>query len=151
MRLTGIEPATFGFYEKMRKEKQANPAEVQERIYKMRTGEDPGGLPLSKLAERWMRQKRSYTSDPERTRSVKARFERFTRFAYKYAKVHNTHCDTLNDVTEKIAAEWFDELKKEFAWETVRKHMSLMRNAFRTISTFATAGKDLLLPQENFF
>lgn len=127
--------AALAAYEKMRKEKQANPAEVQERIYKMRTGEDPCGLPLSKLAERWMRQKRSYTSDPEWARSVKARFERFARFAYKYAKAHNTHCDTLNDVTEKIAAEWFDELKEEFAWETVRKHMSLMRNAFRRYST----------------
>ena len=31
----------------------------------------------------------------------------------KIQKVHNAHCDTLNDVTEKIAAEWFDELKKE--------------------------------------
>lgn len=121
--------------ERWRKECQHDPAELQNKAYKARTGASLEGIPLAALNDLWLKQKRTYTPTGNWTSAVKTWFDRFCKFAAKYATEHNVKCETINDVTPDVVCCWFDEIKKEFAWETATKQMSLMRGAFRRYST----------------
>ena len=125
-------------FERWRKETQKDPAELAAKAYHARTGVSVEGVPLANLADLWKTQKRTYTPTADWCAAVRKWFERFAAFAHKYAADHGTKCETINDVTPEIAGAWFDDIKGEFAWETVTKQMSLMRGAFRR---YATSGK----------
>lgn len=121
--------------ERWRKESQHDPAELQRKAYKARTGDSLEGVPLAKLADLWIKQKRTYTPTDNWKSAIKTWFDRFSTFAARYANEHNVKCETINDITPDLVSAWFDDLKSEFAWETVSKQMSLLRGAFRRYST----------------
>ena len=122
-------------FERIVKIKTATTADLEVSVYKARTGVDIAGVPLAKLAELWKEQKRGYTPTDDWCQAVAGWFDDFTKFAGKYAAAHGVRCETVNDITPEIACAWFDDLKQTFAWETVTKKMSLMRNAFRRYAT----------------
>ena len=100
------------------------------RYYRARTGQSVKGVRLRDLSELWAKQKRSYTPTENWKDAVATWFERFANFAARHAAEQGNRCDTINEITPEIATAWFDELKSTFAWETVTKQMSLMRNAY---------------------
>ena len=110
--------------------KQAKDAVQAARYYRARTGVSVRGARLKDLGELWIRQKRSYTPTENWKGAVQTWFARFARFAARYAAEHGKRCETVNEVTSEIASAWFDEIKSSFAWETVTKQMSLLRNAY---------------------
>ena len=116
--------------EKVKREMQKDPAELQKKAYKVRTGESLDGLPLAKLYKKWKKLMRSYNPTDGWSQIVKKWFERFTTFAGAYAAKHGGRCETVNDITPELASAWFEEIKGNYAWETVRKMMSVMRAAF---------------------
>ena len=126
-------------FEKWRREMQKDPAELQRKAYKARTGESLDGLPLARLYEKWQGQKRGYKPTDDWGGMVKKWFERFAAFAGTYAAKHGGRCETVNDITPELAGAWFDEIKRTYAWETVLKMMGTMRGAFRRYSTSGRA------------
>lgn len=122
-------------FDKWKAETKADPAQLQVKAYKARTGETLDGIPLSKLAERWGGLKRECATTAGWQAMVKTWFDRFATFAGAYARNHGTRCETINDVTPAIAGAWFDDIKAQYSWETVTKMMNLMRGAFRRFST----------------
>ena len=125
-------------FNKWRKETKKDPAELAAKAYKARTGVSIEGVPLAKLADLWETQTRTYTPSGNWRKAVRKWFERFRIFANKYANENGGRCETINDVTPEIVRAWFAQIKGAFAWETVSKQMSLMRNAFKR---YATNGK----------
>ena len=125
-------------FNKWRKESKKDPTELAAKAYKARTGVSIEGVPLAKLADLWETQNRTYTPSDNWRMAVRKWFERFCAFARNYAIEHGARCETINDVTPEIVRAWFAHIKETFAWETVTKQMSLMRNAFRR---YATNGK----------
>lgn len=125
-------------FNKWRKEAKKDPAELAAKAYKARTGVSIEGVPLAKLADLWETQNRTYTPSDNWRKAVRKWFERFHTFANKCAIENGARCETINDVTPEIVRAWFAHIKGAFAWETVTKQMSLMRNAFKR---YATNGK----------
>lgn len=125
-------------FNKWRKETKKDPAELAAKAYKARTGVSIEGVPLAKLAGLWESQNRTYTPTANWRKAVRKWFERFCTFANNYAIENGARCETINDVTPEIVRAWFANIKGSFAWETVTKQMSLMRNAFKR---YATNGK----------
>ena len=125
-------------FNKWRKETKKDPAELAAKAYKARTGVSIEGVPLVKLADLWENQNRTYTPTANWRKAVRTWFERFCTFANNYAIENGARCETINDVTPEIVRAWFSHIKGAFAWETVTKQMSLMRNAFKR---YATNGK----------
>ena len=121
--------------EAWRKETRANPAELQEKAYKAHTNVSLSGVPLPKLIDHWTGLKRQRKPTAERTRNARLTFQRFGDFARAFAAKGGKRCDTLNDVTPKMAAAWFDSIKDAYAWGTVKDMMHLMSGAFRRWST----------------
>lgn len=113
-----------------REVKAAKDAVQAARYYRARTGKSVKGVRLLDLPDLWARQKRSYTPTENWSDAVRTWFERFAKFAARHAAEQGKRCDTINDVTPEIVTAWFDEIKATFAWETVTKQMSLMRNAY---------------------
>ena len=130
--------AALKAFEAWRKESKKDPAELAAKAYKARTGESVEGVFLAKLADLWETQNRTYTPTPQWCATVRKWFGRFCMFAQKYATKNGAKCETINDVTSEIARAWFAHIRGSFAWETVTKQMSLMRNSFKR---YATNGK----------
>ena len=121
--------------EAWRKETRTNPAELQESAYKAHTGVSLAGVPLPQLIDKWLGLKRQRKPTVERTRNARKTFQRFEKFARTFAASEGKRCDTLNAVTPKMAAAWFDSIKGEYAWGTVKDMMHLMSGAFRRWAT----------------
>ena len=118
-----------------RKETRTNPAELQESAYKAHTGVSMSGVPFPKLIEKWEGLKRQRKPTPERARIARLTFDRFAAFARDFAAKNGKRCDTLNDVTPAMVSAWFDSIKNEYAWGTIKDMMHLMSGAFRRWST----------------
>ena len=118
--------------------KAAKTADIQKRYYRARTGKSIKGVRLIDLPNMWAKQKRSYTPTENWQDTVSVWFRRFANFAARKAAEHGARCEYVNEITDEIAAAWFDEIKGAFAWETVTKMMSLMRNAY---AKYATSGE----------
>lgn len=118
-----------------RKETRTNPAELQESAYKAHTGVSIAGVPLAKLADKWIHLKRQRKPTAERTRNARITFKRFSDFARAFAAKSGKSCDTLNDITPRMVEKWFEAIKGEYAWGTVKDMMHLMSGAFRRWST----------------
>ena len=124
VRLTGQGDAAFERSRKAaqkafaawRRESQKDPAELQRKAHKARTGEDLEGLPLSKLFANWQIVSLGKTPTPGWSAMVKGWFDDFTTFAQSEARKHHKKCETVNDVTPEIASAWFNEIKAKFAW-----------------------------------
>jgi len=115
--------------------KDAKTADIQKRYYRARTGKSIKGVRLIDLPELWAAQKRSYTPTANWQDAVGGWFRRFANFAARNAAERGKRCETINEITPEIATAWFDEIKGAFAWETVTKQMSLMRNAYARYAT----------------
>ena len=113
-----------------RKETQKDPAELQRKAHKARTGEDLGGLPLSKLFVNWQSVSRGKDPTPDWCSMIKSWFEDFAAFAQAEARKHHKRCETVNDLTPEIAAAWFNHIKAAYAWETVLKMKHLISGTF---------------------
>ena len=112
------------------RETQKDPAELQRKAYKARTGEDLGGLPLSKLFTNWQRVSRGKAPTPAWCAMVKGWFDDFAAFAQAEARKHRKRCETANDVTPEIATAWFNHVKAAYTWETVLKMKHLVSGTF---------------------
>ncbi len=95
------------------------------RAYKAKTGISLEGIPLTKLYEKW--QEKTNAESPAWSQAVGTWLHRFALFASKHG---GKRCQTLNDITPKIASEWLEELKKNYTWETVSKIWGLMRGMY---------------------
>ena len=126
-------------FRKWRTEAGKDPADLQRKAYKARTNTDLEGLPLAFLYKRWIGIKRERKPTEGWKDMMKTWFERFAEFASKEAKRHHARCETVNDITPEIAGAWFDDIKKNYSWETVTKMMILMRGAYRRYSTSGLA------------
>ena len=112
------------------RETQKDPAELQRKAYKARTGEDLGGLPLSKLFTNWQSVSRGKAPTPAWCAMVKGWFDDFAAFAQAEARKHRKRCETANDVTPEIATAWFNHVKAAYTWETVLKMKHLVSGTF---------------------
>lgn len=132
-------------FEKWRKETQADPATLQRKAYKARTGADLDGTPLAMLAAAWRGLSRTYTPTEHKMKLYDATFARFETFVREYcAKWNAAHpnkqparCETINDVTPEMATAWFNDIRAAYSWETAKNQMSLLSGAY---SKFSTSG-----------
>ena len=132
-------------FDAWRKETQTDPAALQKKAYKARTGVSLDGLPLSHLAAAWRGISRTYTPTQHKLKLYDATFARFETFARKYCEEWNAahpnkrqcRCETLNDITPELATAWFNDIRATYSWETVKNQMSLLSGAY---SRFSTSG-----------
>ncbi len=118
-------------FEKWRRECQKDPAELQAKAYKARTGEDIEGLPLSKLYADWKCNViRAKTPSPAWDKMVEKWFARFAKFCQDEARKHKKRCETTNDVTPALASAWFSEINAKYTWETVLKMKHTLSKSF---------------------
>ena len=121
-------------FETWRRECQKDPAELQAKAFKARTGEDLEGLPLSKLYDYWRKNViRAKTPSETWCGVMKNWLSRFTSFCQAEARAHNKRCETANDVTLEIASRWFEHIKSSYAWETVSKMKHLISGTFASM------------------
>ena len=133
-------------FDAWRKATKTDPAELERKAYKARTGISLDGTPLSHLAAAWRGITRTYTPTEHKLKLYDATFARFRTFARKFCTEWNAahpnkkpvRCETINDVTPEMAKAWFDEICAEYAWETVKNQMSLLSGAY---SRFSTSGR----------
>ena len=126
-------------FEAWRREVQKDPAELQAKAYKARTGEDLGGLPLSKLYANWKNLMRDKSPTETWCGVVKTWLASFVKFCEGEAKRRNTKCETVNDVTPEIAAAWYEHIKAEFAWKTVKSKKNLVCGIFARLQATGLA------------
>jgi len=69
-----------------------------------RTDDSIEGVPLTKFALLWIKQKRTYTPTETWKSAIATWFDRFATFASKYAVEHNVKCETLNDITPDVVS-----------------------------------------------
>ena len=122
-----------------RREAQKDPAELQRKAYKARTGEDLGGLPLSKLYDNWKNLIRDKSPTETWHGVVQTWISSFVKFCAEEAKKRKTKCETVNDVTPEIASGWYEELKANFAWKTVKSKKNLISGIFARLQATGLA------------
>lgn len=118
-----------------KKDIQSNPTDLQESAYKVRTGTSLAGIPFSQLIDKWLSMKRQRIPSAGRVRITRSVFQQFGEFAHRYASKRGKKCYTLNDVTPEIASAWFESIRDEYAWETVKGMIHLLSGAFKRWST----------------
>ena len=126
-------------FDAWRRETQKDPAELQAKAYKARTGEDLGGLPLSKLFDNWKNLMRDKNPTGTWCGVVKTWLARFVAFCENEAEKRNRLCETVNDVTPEIAAAWYEHIKTEFAWKTVKSKKNLVCGIFARLQATGLA------------
>ena len=119
----------------LKKETQLNPTDLQEKAYVVRTGISLAGVPFNQLIDKWLEMKRQRIPTTERIRITRSTFQKFGDFAHNYALKKRKKCYTLNDVTPEIASAWFESIKNEYAWATVKDMIHLMSGAFKRWAT----------------
>lgn len=122
-----------------RREVQKDPAELQRKAYKARTGEDLGGLPLSKLYDNWKNLIRDKSPTETWHGVVQTWISSFVKFCQDEAKKRKAKCETVNDVTPEIAAAWYENLKANFAWKTVKSKKNLISGIFARLQATGLA------------
>lgn len=135
--------AALRAFEAWRKESQKDPAELQRKAHKARTGEDLEGLPLSKLYDYW-RNNVIRAKCPSETWCgvIKNWLARFAAFCQAEARGHGKLCETANDITLEIASAWFESVKAAYAWETVSKMKHLVSGTFASLHANGLAQKN---------
>lgn len=126
-------------FEIWRKESQKDPAELQRKAHKARTGEDLEGLPLAKLYANWAAVSRAKEPTAEWSSMVRGWFADFAAFAQAEARKRRQLCETVNDVTPEIAAAWFNHVKETYTWETVLKMKHLVSGTFTRLQGLGLA------------
>ena len=126
-------------FDKWREETKSDPAELQRKAHKARTGEDLEGLPLAKLFENWANVSRAKEPTADWRDMVKGWFADFAAFARAEARKHGKRCETANDITPEIAAAWFTDVKSKDPWETVLKKKHLISGAFSRLQGLGLA------------
>ena len=117
-------------FEAWRKESQKDPAELQAKAYKARTGEDLGGLPLTKLYSNWKNLMRDKSPTETWCGVVETWISSFVAFCRSEAEKRHARCETVNDVTPEIASAWYESIKADFAWKTVKSKKNLICGIF---------------------
>ena len=109
-------------FEAWRKEMQKDPAELQRKAHKARTGEDLEGLPLSKLYTYWRHNViRAKNPSAVWCGVIKNWLTRFAAFCQAEARKHGKRCETANDITLEIASAWFEEIKASMLGKQCRR------------------------------
>jgi len=117
-----------------RRETQRDPAELQAKAYKARTGESLEGLPLAKLYDYWRNNViRAKTPSETWCGVIKNWLSQFAAYCRTEASQHKKRCETANDVTLEIASKWFEHIKSAYAWETVSKMKHLISGTFASL------------------
>lgn len=119
--------------------RNAEAADLANRYYRARMGKSIKAVDtrLDELPGLWRSLPRETPATEERLRIYDATFKDFAKFAATYAAAHDGECETLNTITPEMASAWFDELRGEYAWETVKNKMSLLSGAY---TRWATSG-----------
>ena len=117
--------------------KQAKTADLARRYYRAREGKsiEAAEIRLDELPALWRGLPRTYTPTAARMDYHDLVFRRFAAFASSYAADHGGKCDTVNTITPEIARAFFDEIRTQYAWETVKGQMSLLSGAFTRWAT----------------
>lgn len=110
-------------------------ASILKAAHKVLTGEGQMSIPLSDLPAKWRAIARTYTPTEDRMKVYDATFSRFAAFATRYGKDHGFACKTIDDVTAELAHSYFEELRTNYAWETVKSQCHLLSSAFTRWST----------------
>lgn len=95
------------------------------------TGQGFGRTSLSSLYRRWLGIARQKEPTEIRKGIAKTTFSGFAAFADTFARKRGGVCSSLEDVTPEMAAAYFEKLKMQYAWETVKGRFSIMRNAWQ--------------------
>lgn len=104
-------------------------ADLYEAAIRMRTGKPSKGLPLDDLAKKWVEMKGDSVTE-DRKKSSTTKFNNFVTFAKLYAAKSNYKCNTLDDITPELTIAWRDDLKKKYAWDTVKDYFHLLSGAW---------------------
>ncbi len=110
--------------------RQAEDADLVNRYHRARTGKGIESPKLSGLFELWQGLARNYEPTAERKRIAAATFKRFEKFARAHSAEIGGACDTLDEITPELAAAWFEELRKVYAWGTVKDQWHLVSKAW---------------------
>lgn len=119
-RSRSLAQAEFETFEKRRSVK-GTAEDLQIAIVESKTGRQCEYVRLNELPMRWRTLSRSYT--PTESRAAAAD-ECFRLFA-EHAKV-----TFLYEVTPAMAAEFFNKIRAEYSWSTVKDKMSTLKSAF---------------------
>lgn len=90
---------------------------------------------MDELAAKWKAMPRSYTPTEKCTENAELYFNRFAKHA---------NVTYLYEVTQEMAASFFDKTRKEYSWATTKSMMSILKSAFArflpsgAINPFAT-------------
>lgn len=112
--------AEFDAFEQRRSIKGSG-EEIMKELVESQTGKKIDYVRLDELALKWRTLPRSYTPTDKCINNADLYFARFAEHA---------HCTYLYEVTQDIAASFFNEIRAEYSWSTVKSIMSILKSAF---------------------
>lgn len=104
-------------------------------LIESKSGKKVEDVRLDELAAKWKAMPRSYTPTEKCTENAELYFNRFAKHA---------NVTYLYEVTQEMAASFFDKTRKEYSWATTKSMMSILKSAFArflpsgAINPFAT-------------
>ncbi len=104
-------------------------------LIESKSGKKVEDVRLDELAAKWEAMPRSYTPTQKCTENARLYFTRFAKHA---------NVTYLYEVTQEMAATFFDKTRKEYSWSTTKSIMSILKSAFArflpsgAINPFAT-------------
>ena len=112
--------AAFDAFQSERKNKgTAN--HLTETLIESKTGQKIEYVRLDDLYARWLGLQRNYTPTESRMKIAKSVFERFAK---------SSKCTFLYEVSPSTVTDFFNALKSELAWATVKDYMSTLKTMF---------------------
>lgn len=90
-------------------------------LIESKSGKKVEDVRLDELAAKWKAMPRSYTPTEKCTENAELYFNRFAKHA---------NVTYLYEVTQEMAASFFDKTRKEYSWSTTKSIMSILKSAF---------------------
>lgn len=112
--------AAFDAFQAERKSK-GTADHLTETLIESKTGQKVEYVRLDELYPRWLGLQRSYTPTESRMTVTKSIFQRFAKA---------TRCTYLYEVSPADVADFFNHLREELAWATVKDYMSTLKTMF---------------------
>ena len=94
---------------------------LTEALIKSKSGQEVEYVTLAELPERWANLPRTYTPTKGCMNNAALYFKRFAQFA---------KCTYLYEVSQQTASDFFNAIRAEYSWDTVKGIMSILKSAF---------------------
>ena len=94
---------------------------LTEALIRSKSGQEVEYVTLAELPERWANLPRTYTPTKGCMNNAALYFKRFAKFA---------KCTYLYEVTQQTASDFFNAIRAEYSWDTVKGIMSILKSAF---------------------